>query len=366
MNSPAPSVGTARGRPAGSGRTGRIASPVLGAVGSRLRPGGVKRHESDVPSAWAPPPVRGGGAPSGRSGLRLAITRSARRAGGSTRRTVLGTGLVLLGLTLLGFLAHITVISAVEHARAQRVAYAEFRAELSAVTAPTGQVDAQGQLLALGTPVAYLSATGLGLEREVVFEGTTAEVLTRGPGHRRSSVLPGQPGIAILYGRAWAYGGPFGGAKDLAVGSTIVVTTGQGEHTYRVSGSREDGDPVPPSPDVSKGQGRLTLVTAVGLPFAPSGAVYVDADLVSPAVPAGPRALQSADLLPSEAALASDPSAWPVVFLLLQGLAAAALALTWCSRRWGARQTWLVGVPVLVLLGVKASGEIVRIFPNLL
>lgn len=359
MNSPANAVGSDRRDHAGPPSVGPSVMPA-----DVLRPGPPAAGFGSDGNPWALPPSSGPARGSGR-GRRFAATLTARRSTGPSR-PAFGTGLVLLGLALLVFLAHVAVLSAVEHARAQRVAYAQFRADLSAVTAPTGQVDPQGKLLALGTPVAYLSAAGLGLEREVVFEGTTGEVLARGPGHRRSSVLPGQSGVSILYGRAWAYGGPFGGAKGLAVGSTINVTTGQGEHTYVVSGVREDGDPVPASLSVSDGQGRLTLVTAVGLPFAPSGTVYVDADLVSPAVPAGPRLVQTADLLPSEAALAGDPSAWPVVFLLLQGLALAALALTWCSRNWGARQTWLVGVPVLALLSVMTSREIVRTLPNLL
>ena len=361
MNSPASAVEPAERHTSGHAPAGAAAGPAAGfRQRSRVAVGGG-RDQTLTASRLA-----SGGAGNRRRGGRLGAALAARSSTTPTRSAALGSGLVLLALALLAFLAHVTVLSAVEHARSQRVAYAQFRAELSAVTAPTGQVDAQGQVLALGTPVAYLSVAGLGLEREIVFEGTTAEVLAQGPGHRRSSVLPGQPGISILYGRAWAYGGPFGGAKDLAVGSVITVTTGQGEHTYRVSGSREDGDPVPASPNVSDGEGRLTLVTAVGLPFAPSGAVYVDADLTSPAVPVGPRLVRTADLLPSEAALASDPAAWPIVFLLMQGLAAAAIGLTWCGRRWGARQTWLVGVPVLGVLGMTLSGEIMRIFPNLL
>ena len=361
MTSPASAVETARRHTSGGAPAGAAAGP---AAGFRQRSRAAVGRGRDQASTASPPAP--GGAGNRRRGRRLGVALTARSSATRTRSTALGSGLVLLALALLAFLAHVTVLSAVEHARAQRVAYAQLRAELSAVTAPTGQVDAKGELLALGTPVAYLSVPGLGLEREVVFEGTTAEVLAQGPGHRRSSVLPGQPGISILYGRAWAYSGPFGGAKGLAVGSAITVTTGQGEHTYRVTGSREDGDPVPASPDVSDGEGRLTLVTAVGLPFAPSGAVYVDAELTSPAVPVGPRLVRTADLLLSEAALASDPSAWPVVFLLLQGLAAAAIALTWCSRRWGARQTWLVGVPVLGVLVMTISGEIMRVLPNLL
>lgn len=281
-------------------------------------------------------------------------------------RPVASSSLGLLALALLAFVVNVTAISAVEHARSQRVAYAELREQLSAVTAPVGQLDAVGQLLALGTPIAYLSVPGLGLDREVVFEGTTAQVLAKGPGHRRSSVLPGQAGVAIVYGRAWSYGGPFGGADRLPVGSSITVTTGQGEHTYRVRGVREDGSPIPPPPNASQGGGRLTLVTAVGAPFAPSGTVYVDADLTSPAAPAAPRTLGSAGLLPAEEALAIDRTAWPAVALLLQALAVGLVGTAVASRRWGRSQAWLVGVPVLALMAVLTSRQVMRLLPNLL
>lgn len=314
------------------------------------------------PAAPEPAPRRR--RPSLRSRPRRTRTR---RAAPPTRRTapVAAASLTLLALAVGAFVLHAAVLGAVEHARSQRVAYAQLRAELSAVTAPLGQTDAEGRPLALGTPLGYLTVPGLDLAREVFFEGTTAAVLAKGPGHRRSSVLPGQAGVAILYGRAWAYGGPFGRAGALPVGSPVIVTTQQGEHRYRVTGTRRDGDRIP-APDPRAAPGRLTLVTAVGPPFAPSGVVYVDATLVTPAVPAGPLVVRSADLLPAEAALASDPSAWPVVFLLLQALALSALAMAWGTRRWGASQAWLVGVPVLGLLTLLSSREIMRLLPNLL
>lgn len=296
---------------------------------------------------------------------RVVAARAVRRVQGGWQPAV-ASSLSLLALALFAFVMNVTVISAVEHARSQRVAYAELREQLSAVTAPVGQVDAAGQLLALGTPVAYLTIPGLGLEREVVFEGTTAQVLTKGPGHRRSSVLPGQAGVAILYGRGWSHGGPFGGAADLSVGAPITVTTGQGEHSYRVTGVRKDGSPIPPPPNASQGGGRLTLVTAVGAPFAPAGTVYVDADLTSTAAVAAPRVLGAAGLLPSEEALASDRTAWPAVALMLQALALCSVAIAVATRRWGRSQAWLVGVPVLALTAVLASRQVMRLLPNLL
>lgn len=282
------------------------------------------------------------------------------------RLALAGTSLSLLGLAALVLVAHALVLSPVEHARAQRLAYADLRERLSSLTAPTGQLDADGALLPLGTPLGYLSSPDLGLEREVILEGTTSEVLADGLGHRRSSVLPGQPGVATLYGRAWSYGGPLGGAGELADGALLTVTTGQGEHSYRVVDRRREGAAVPPPPDVAAGQGRLTLVTAVGAPFTPDGVVYVDAELVSDAVPAPARVLASSDLLASEEPLAGEPAAWPVVMLLLQGLALASLAVAWASRRWGTVQSWLVGFPLITAFGLLAAGQVFRLLPNLL
>jgi sortase (surface protein transpeptidase) len=301
----------------------------------------------------------------------LAVPGGGGRApvGGPRRRRgfgIAGSALSLLALALLALVLSAVALSPVEHARSQRVAYAELRTQLAESTAPVGQLDVDGELLPLGAPVAVLDLPALGLRREVVFEGTTGAVLAKGPGHRRSTVLPGQPGVAVLYGRASAYGGPFGGAEDLRPGTAVTVTTGQGEHEYRVTGVRRPGQPVPPPPDAAAGEGRLTLVTASGPPFVPDRVVHVDADLVTPAVPAPARALRAGDLLAAEEALAGDSGAWAGLFLALQGLALAALAVAWGSRRWSVSHTWLAGVPVLVLLGVLASRQALLLLPNLL
>ncbi len=282
------------------------------------------------------------------------------------RSPVAASALTLVSLAALAFLVNLTLISSVEHARSQRLGYADLRANLSAVTAPTGQVGQDGRLLALGTPLGYLTAPALGLTREVFFEGTTASVLAKGPGHRRSTILPGQPGVSVLYGRAWSYGGPFGALASVPTGSTLTVTTGQGQHVYRVKGVRRAGDPIPPAPDVSMGGGRLTLVSAEGSLFVPTGTIYLDADLVTTAQPSLARVLSSAGLLPAEQPLASDSTAWPQIFLLLQGLALAALGVTYAARRFGGPAAWLTGVPVLSLFAILASRELVLLLPNLL
>lgn len=281
-------------------------------------------------------------------------------------RSVLGASLSLLSLVLLGFVLDVAVLGDVQHARAQRVAYADLRADLAAATAPTGQLDAGGSPLAPGTPVATLTVPRLGLVREVVFEGTTSSVLRSGPGHLRSTVLPGQAGVCVLMGRAWSYGGPFGGADRLPKSTLLTVTTGQGTHTYAVTGVRRQGDPVPAAPDVSAGEGRLTLLTADGSPFAPSGVLYVDARLTSRAMPAPARVLGASSLLPAERPLVGETLNWPAVVLLLQGFALSTIGLAWATRRFGRPQAWLVGLPVVALFFFLASQETGRLLPNLL
>ena len=280
------------------------------------------------------------------------------------RQALVSSSLSLVAVSLLAFVGYLALISNVEHSRSQRIAYADLRTELSALTAPTGQTDLDGKLLPLGTPLGYLSAPGLGLEREVFFEGTTGKVLAKGPGHRRSTPLPGQPGVSTLYGRAAAYSGPFSGLEDVDRQSIFTVTTAQGEHTYEVIGTRREGDPVPPPP--GPGESRLTLVTATGLPFIPDDVIYVDAKLTSPVVPAAPRQLRQAGLLPAEAAMAGDSSGWPKIYLLMQGLAVSGLAMAWASRRWGSKQAWVAGFPLVGLFVVLASRDLVLLLPNLL
>ncbi len=274
--------------------------------------------------------------------------------------------LTYFAIAALGFVLAITLVSQVQHARAQQVAYAQFREELAQATAPTGQLDFNGELLALGAPVATMTSPDLGLEREVVFEGTTGDVLMKGPGHRRTTVLPGQAGVSVIYGRAWTYGAPFAALDDVQLGAVITVVTGQGEHTYEVTGVRRAGSVIPPPPDVASGAGRLTLVTVTGDPIQPRDIIYVDATLTSPAVSAPARVLGAASLLPAEDAMATDPEAWVDVALFLLAIAAVALAAAWIRVRWGARQTWLVAFPVLGVLLILGSQQVARLLPNLL
>lgn len=270
------------------------------------------------------------------------------------RPALAATAASILAALLLGFVAYVAGVGAVIHARAQQLAYAQLREQLANATAPLGQVDGHGSPLASGTPVALLEGPGI---REVVREGTTSGVLTGGPGHRRDTPLPGQPGTSLIYGRRAAFGGPFAGIAGWHVGDRFTVTTAQGRHSYRVVDVRAGGDPPPPVAS------RVTLLTATGPSFAPSGVVRVDADLTSAVVPMAP--LRPVALSRADRPLAGDIDALLGLLLWALALVFAACLVVWMAARWGRRQSWLAGVPVLGALGLAVASYVAQLLPNL-
>src|SRR5579871_5655600 len=214
---------------------------------------------------------------------------------------VLRTALAMVAVLALGLCVQLLVISRLQYWAAQTRGFDQLRKQLAEGVSPVNQVDGRGRLLKSGTAVAYLTFPKLGT-KQVVFEGTSSEVLMSGPGHLRDTVLPGQAGTSIIFGRAAAYGAPFGAIHTLHKGDKIVVTSGGGTSTFSVIDVRHAGDPVPPP--ITAGSARLTLVTATGLPFIPSGVVRVDADLVGNAQPDGVVATTSVPS--SEIAMGSD------------------------------------------------------------
>lgn len=274
-----------------------------------------------------------------------------------------GAVLSILAVLLLGLVANLALISQVRYARTQQIAYADFRAELANATVPVGQRGIDGALVPPGTAVAVLEIPAADL-RAVVFEGTGAEVLMSGPGHRRDTVLPGQIGTSVIMGRQAAYGGPFGNLWRLDAGDLITVTTGQGRNSFRVIGIRRPGDPAPLPAEVATG--RLTLVTADGSRFLPTDLLRVDAELTTPVQQTPGRVFGSRSLPPAEQALATDPDAWTPLVFWGQGLLLAALGVAWFRVRWGRWQAWIVGIPVLLALGIPVADQVARLLPNLL
>lgn len=282
---------------------------------------------------------------------------------GPSSLLLVGASLCILATLLLGFVAELTVIGDLRHARDQRTAYADLRFDLANSTAPVAQTDSAGRLLALGTPMALLEIPSIGV-RETVLEGTTAGVLVSGPGHARSSVFPGQDGTSVLMGRRAAFGGPFANIDQLRPGQTITVSTGQGTSNFQVTGVRRAGDAQPATPVA--GEGRLVLATAGGVPYVPDGVVQVDAKRTSSALQSTPVRALGAGVAGGEAVLASDSTSWVRLVFWGQALLLAALVLTIAWRRWGRWQAWVVGVPVLLFLGTAVAGQAALLLPNLM
>ncbi len=165
-------------------------------------------------------------------------------------------------------------------------------------------------------------------------------------------MLPGQAGTNVLLGRRAAYGGPFGAISTLSVGDEITLTTGQGAHTYRVSGVRRAGAPQPK--ELAKGEGRLTLVTADGPEFLPEDILRVDAKLTSQAVPSN-GAPPSMAVPDAEQPMAIDSGA--LVGLVGWGLVlcAGVAGVVYLRQRAGRRHAWVVGVPLLGALGLTVA-----------
>jgi sortase A len=242
--------------------------------------------------------------------------------------------------------------------------YASFRAEVAQQIAPVGQTQPASpkKPLVAGTPVAVLHIPEIGL-KAVVLEGTSNAVLEDGPGLLRDSQLPGQVGVSVIFGRRATYGEPFGRLGSLSPGQVFTVTTGQGVARYRVIDERLAGDPVP---SYSAGHGRLILATAAGPALAPDGVLWVDANLISKPQPAAPAVVSPADLAADEEALGTDSLAWVPLVLWGMCLVAAAIGIGWLGQRWGRRQAWIVGVPVLGFLGLAVADQAVQLLPNLM
>jgi sortase (surface protein transpeptidase) len=319
-----------------------------------------------VSTAAPPPPTAEGGAAAGGAATPPPPGGFRRRqpvAPGLLVARALGTSLLILAITALGFVAWVGLFSHLHYDKAQLNAYDTLRAELASGTAPNGPTEPnnQAQLLPMGAPVAVLSIPAIGL-RAVILQGTTSSVLEDGPGHLRTSVMPGQAGVSVILGRQTGYGGPFGGLASLVPGDPIKVVTGQTVASYKVIDLRRAGDPLPPA--LASGAGRMIFVTADGAPLEPSGILYVDAGETSKPQPS-PGVLLSAYLSPTENAMATETQAWLPIVLWGQLLVLIAFALSWLWTAWGKWQTWIIAVPAIGFLVLSIADQATRLLPNL-
>ena len=302
-----------------------------------------------------------------------AASGAPRRRAVSTETLVrrgIGSAFLILAACLLSFVMWVVFLSQLHYDRAQHNAYDALRVSLAEGTAPIGPtevvnpnvVNSPTVAVPLGTPLAVLSIPRIRLNA-VVLQGTTGSVLENGPGHLRDTQMPGQVGVSVIMGRRAGYGGPFAKLSTLNPGDTFTVITGQTTAQYRVLDLRRGGDRTPPPP--ASGQSRLILITADGTPFAPTGLLYVDADLTSKPQPAPPMTLSPADLSPSENPLGTEPQAWLPIVFWGQLMLLITLGLSWAWNAWGKWQAWAIAIPALGYLVFTVSDQVTRLLPNL-
>ncbi len=270
----------------------------------------------------------------------------------------IATAATMVALVCLWVAAQMLWFGGISESRDQRLLYDQFRTELAAATAPVGPVTPPGD------PVALLTIPRLGVQ-QVVVEGTASGDLLAGPGHLRDTVLPGQVGTSVVFGRAATYGAPFQNIASLQRGDQISVIMAQGQRMFHVIGVRRAGDPLPQPP--ASGLARLTLVSAEGSgrfgDIAPGRAVYVDAEAIKGfTAPAGlPTAVPT-----SETVLANEPGALPLLVVCLALLLALTLGILAARQRWSGVRVWVIASAPAIALAWFTTDVVMRLLPNLM
>jgi sortase A len=293
-----------------------------------------------------------------------------------------------IGVMLVLFVLYATIGSGLTAARTQRYLARDFNEYLleqtaianiaNAGAAPESSVGGGGsedepeqpegpRLPAPGDPVATLSLPTIGV-RHVVVEGTTAAELTAGPGHLRSTPLPGRVGNSVIFGRRTTYGGPFGKLDDLRPGDPVDAVTVDGLFRYVVQSVERvaTGEPDPIGTTFSN---RLTLVTA-DEGYSAGGrlvaiALLDGAPAATPTTPDG-----SLVDLPSVGAddigTQRTGTDWALLLLWSQVMVILYLGARWLYRHWLPWSTWVASAPVLLVVAFAWFDSAMRMLPSTL
>jgi sortase A len=256
---------------------------------------------------------------------------------------------LLLALLIVGFVGYLVGVSAIQEAGAQSRLYTTLSYELGQELGPLGPTTP-------GAPVAVLDIPAIGIRDLVVVEGTSPEEMTLGPGHLRSTPLPGQLGLSVIYGRRATFGAPFARLGQLRVGDTITVITQQGRSAYKVVAV---GDSQHPVKDTTLN--RLALLTASS-PDVPAYYLEVDCDLVTTAHN-GP--VQMPVIGTSERALAGDSGVLAITMVWGLALALVAVGGAYAAARWSAWPVYLILTPAVLAIVWNLYENLAALLPNL-
>jgi len=209
--------------------------------------------------------------------------------------------------------------------------------------------------IAVGSPIGLVEVPNRDI-RAVVVEGSKAEQLAQASGHLIGSALPGQPGVSAILGRSETYGAEFKNLDQLIVGDEVVVTTGQGVHTYEVIDVT-----VRSARDAAAFQGEghmLILATVVDS----SDRLVVRATLTSPVFPAGQATDHQTSL--DELGLAGDSSSWSALALWMLIAALLAAGFPIIVNQVGRRVGWLVVAPIAMWVALEVWTAISLMSPS--
>lgn len=278
----------------------------------------------------------------------------------------LGRVLIAAGVVVLLFVVYQLWGTGLREAQAQSGLTEAFAETLAAPTTP--EVPADVPLPPPeGEAVAILRIPKIGVEKAVV-EGVGLEDLQKGPGHYPRTPMPGQPGNAAIAGHRTTYGAPFYSLDELEMGDEILVRTPQGEFRYEVDRKTvvrpnqvEVLDPTE--------EARLTLTTC-NPRFSAAERLIVSAVLTGEPAPAPPPSAVppptgelAAERELEGAGLAGDPSARLPAALWGAAAAAVWLAITFVAHRWRRLPTYLLGLPVVLVVLFLCFENVARLFP---
>jgi sortase A len=260
--------------------------------------------------------------------------------------------LLAFSLVCLGFVAFVGSLSAFPQKRAQsgleRALASRFSKYHGAYV---------GGAIPSGTPIARLDIPRLHLH-QIVVEGTSADNLRKGPGHLSVTPLPGQPGNAVLAGHRWAFGGPFSGISTLRRGDSIVVVTGQGTFTYKVTGHQtvSSGDITPLQ---ATQDNRLTLVTAANLSASQRWIVTSELSGDPQPAPAGRPTVLST----REGGLVGQHGVLPELALWVEVLLLTAVGTVLLYRLLPRWSSYLITTPVVIAVLWIVYANLARLLP---